>query len=215
MTLSVVAIALVDDLDAPTALLAARRSRGALAGGWELPGGKVEPGEQPDEALARELQEELALVARLGPAVAGPLAGGWPIGDGGTLRVRLGAVAGGTEPVPGPDHDEVRWLALDDDPAAAVAWLEADVPVVEALRSRLRHRRLLVLPERDAADVVAAALRALGVEAGVHRELLAGDDDLEDAQWVVALDPGPAALAVPDDDLERLAESHDGWLERD
>lgn len=215
MTLSVVAVALVDDLDAPTALLAARRSRGALAGGWELPGGKVEPGEHPDEALARELHEELALVARLGPVVAGPLGGAWPIGDGGTLRVRLGAATAGTEPAPGPDHDEVRWLPLDGDPAGDVAWLEADVPVVQAVRSRLRRRRLLVLPERDAADVVAGALGALGVVAGVHRELLAGDDDLEDAQWVVALDPGPAALAVPDDDLERLAEAHDGWVEQD
>lgn len=209
-------MALVDDLDAPTAVLAARRSRGALAGGWELPGGKVEPGEHPDEALARELREELALAVRLGPVVAGPRGGAWPIGEGGTLQVRLGAVADGTAAAPGPDHDRLRWLPLDGAaPDTAVAWLEADVPVVVALHERLRRRRLLVLPGREDAEAAATGLRALGVEVGVHRELLAGDDDLDDAQWVVALEPGPAGLAVPDTELQRLADAHDGWLERE
>ncbi len=206
-----VAAALVDDLDAPTRLLAARRSRGALAGGWELPGGKVEPGETPQQALRRELDEELGVRVRLGPVVAGPEHGAWPLGQDGRLEVFLARAE--AEPVAGPDHDELRWLPLghaEDDPA----WLGADLPPVRALRARTATTRLLVLPDRDAAEDVAAGLRSRGVEVGVHRELLAGEDDLEDAQWVVAVEAGPSALAVDDAELEAAAEAGEGWVER-
>lgn len=47
-------------------LLARRKQGQALAGYWEFPGGKVDPGETPDEALYRELQEELAIDTRIG-----------------------------------------------------------------------------------------------------------------------------------------------------
>jgi 8-oxo-dGTP diphosphatase len=211
VSLHVVAAALVDDLDAPTRLLAARRSRGRLAGGWELPGGKVEPGETPERALRRELREELGVSVRVGPAVAGPQNRAWPLGEGGRLEVFLARAD--TDPVAGPDHDELRWLPLDhaeDDPA----WLDADLPPVQALRARLTTTRLLVLPDRGDAEDVAAGLRARGVEVGVHRELLAGEDDLEDAQWVVAVEAGPSALAVDDAELDAAAQAREGWVER-
>ena len=55
----VVAVALVDSDDR---VLVAQRPEGkSLAGLWEFPGGKVEPGERPEAALIRELQEELAI----------------------------------------------------------------------------------------------------------------------------------------------------------
>jgi mutator protein MutT len=48
-------------------VLLARRSSGEkLAGFWEFPGGKVEDGETPEECLARELDEELGIQARIG-----------------------------------------------------------------------------------------------------------------------------------------------------
>ena len=59
-------------------LLAARRvAPAALAGGWELPGGKVDPGETDEEALVRELHEELGVSVQLVERVPGE----WPLGD--------------------------------------------------------------------------------------------------------------------------------------
>jgi 8-oxo-dGTP diphosphatase len=55
----VVAAALVDDCG--RVLVQQRSADTALAGLWEFPGGKVEPGEQPEAALVRELREELAI----------------------------------------------------------------------------------------------------------------------------------------------------------
>lgn len=211
MGLEVVGAALVDDLERPRLLLAARRSAGSrLAGGWELPGGKVEDGEDAEQALRRELAEELGVQVVLGPQVTGPRAGGWPLGRDGRLKVFLARAE--QEPQALQDHDELRWLPLAD--PFGVPWLAADAPVVAALHERLRSTRLVVLPGRDDAEDVAAGLRSRGADAGVHRELLAGEDDLEDAQWVVAVEPGPASLVVDDADLQSAAAAADGWVER-
>ncbi|HYA89776.1 MAG TPA: (deoxy)nucleoside triphosphate pyrophosphohydrolase [archaeon] len=51
-------------------LLVCQRRRGdSFALQWEFPGGKVRPGEQPSQALARELEEELGIEARIGPEI--------------------------------------------------------------------------------------------------------------------------------------------------
>jgi 8-oxo-dGTP diphosphatase len=51
-------------------LICQRRKDDSHALKWEFPGGKVEPGESPQEALARELEEELAIQARIGAQLA-------------------------------------------------------------------------------------------------------------------------------------------------
>ncbi|MFV2117544.1 (deoxy)nucleoside triphosphate pyrophosphohydrolase [Streptomyces sp. Act-28] len=110
-------------------LLAARRSAPPeLAGRWELPGGKVEPGESPREALVRELREELGIETEPVERVPGT----WPLGRGHVLHVWTARVLSG-EPRPLQDHDALRWLSHAE--WDTVDWLEQDVPaVVEALR---------------------------------------------------------------------------------
>jgi 8-oxo-dGTP diphosphatase len=69
----VVGAAVVDDLITPTVLLAGRRTEPPhLAGGWELPGGKVDPGETPLQALHREIAEELGVEVEVGRELPGP-----------------------------------------------------------------------------------------------------------------------------------------------
>lgn len=136
----VVAAAIVDDLVRPRRLLAARRSEPPeLAGGWEFPGGKVEPGERPAEALHRELREELGVAVELGAEITGPLDGRWALTPGLSMRLWLAVVVDGV-PAPLEDHDELRWLGPGE--WAGVPWLPADVAVVEALIARCPSARV-------------------------------------------------------------------------
>lgn len=125
----VVAAVIVDDLARPTALLAARRSRPAhLVGRWEFPGGKVDPGETPEQGVHREICEELGVRIELGHEVVGPDAGGWVITDRHVMRLWFARVVDG-EPAPLVEHDELRWLTPDE--FSDVPWLDGDVRIVE------------------------------------------------------------------------------------
>ncbi|MCV2392747.1 NUDIX domain-containing protein [Actinotalea sp. M2MS4P-6] len=133
----VVAAALVDDLSRPRRLLAARRTRpAAVAGRWELPGGKVEPGETPVEALHREVREELGVRVALGVELPGPAGGSWPITERHVMRVWAAELVEG-EPRPLETHDELRWLEHPD--WHGVAWLDGDVALIGALLARAEH----------------------------------------------------------------------------
>src|SRR3954468_16557655 len=111
-------------------VLAARRtSPPEAAGRWELPGGKVEPGETPEAAVVREVAEELG--CRI--AVSGWLPERVPIGDRHVLTVALARLVDG-EPVP-HEHDEVRWLAAGE--VDSVDWLDPDRPFLVGLGKHL------------------------------------------------------------------------------
>ena len=127
----VVGAAIVDDLDRPTTLLSGRRTEPPeLAGGWELPGGKVEPGECPREALLREIREELGVEIELGDLVPGPVSGAWPLGERYVMQVWLARVADG-EPRPLQDHDQLRLLTRAE--LYDVGWLPADLGIIAAV----------------------------------------------------------------------------------
>jgi 8-oxo-dGTP diphosphatase len=123
----VVGAALVRD----ARVLAARRtSPERLAGLWEVPGGKVEPGETDEQALLRELEEELGVTVVVGERIGPEL----DLGGTAVMRVYL-ATLGAGEPV-GHEHDALRWLSADE--LDEVPWIPADAPVLPVLAAQLR-----------------------------------------------------------------------------
>jgi 8-oxo-dGTP diphosphatase len=102
-----------------------------VAGRWEFPGGKVEPGETEEEALVRECAEELGVRVRVGERIGGdiPLAHGRAV-----LRVWFAELLDG-EPYP-LEHASLRWLGPDE--LNDVPWLPADAPIVAELAKVLR-----------------------------------------------------------------------------
>ena len=130
MIVGVVGAALLRD-DPPRVLASRRTDPPRLAGLWEFPGGKVEDRETDEEALVRELREELGIEAAVGVRLGPDL----PIGDTAVLRVYVCRIVSGELTL--VDHDEHRWLTaaeLDD-----VPWIPVDLPLVPELRRLLAH----------------------------------------------------------------------------
>ena len=114
-------------------LLAQQRSYPAEAAGlWELPGGRVEPGESDVDAVVRECQEELGVAVSVGAPVGPDVA----LPKGKLLRIyRASLVDPVAEPHP-HDHAALRWLKAGQ--LGSVEWLPADRILLPALRQTLR-----------------------------------------------------------------------------
>ncbi|MEW6546421.1 MAG: (deoxy)nucleoside triphosphate pyrophosphohydrolase [Bacillota bacterium] len=128
-------------------VLIARRESGPLAGQWEFPGGKLEPGESPEACLARELQEELGLEVEVGDIFAvvyheypsGPvllLAYACRLPEDHAPRLTEGREP--EEAASHPGRAPCRWVKIPD--LHRYAFAPADLPIVEKLQRT--HRSL-------------------------------------------------------------------------
>jgi 8-oxo-dGTP diphosphatase len=108
-------------------LIARRRSGDRFGGVWEVPGGKIEPGESPEEGLRREIDEELGMAIEIGPCLgAFPFVSpAWSI----ELIAFRAAWTAGTMIL--REHDEVRWVGPGE--LASYPFAEPDRPIVHLL----------------------------------------------------------------------------------
>ena len=122
-TIEVVAAIIMRDGE----VLATQRGYGEHAGGWEFPGGKVEPGESPEAAIVREIREELGVVIAIDSLAT--------VVDHEYetfhlhMRCFLCHIVEGMLEL--REHSAARWLAIDE--IDSVAWLPADMKVLQSI----------------------------------------------------------------------------------
>jgi 8-oxo-dGTP diphosphatase len=106
-------------------LVAQRLRPPELAGRWELPGGKVGPGETDPEALARELAEELGIVVAIGQRLGDDV----QLTESTILRAyQVSLISGQPQP---HDHRALRWVPVEQ--LLEIDWVPADRGFLAAL----------------------------------------------------------------------------------
>ncbi len=194
--------------DAAGRVLIAQRPPGKhLAGGWEFPGGKLEPGETRVTGLARELREELGIEI----GTPRPLIRLRHIYSFGEILIDMWVIAHFVGEPRGLDGQALQWCTLDE--LATVDLLPADAPIVRALRLPERlvaqdapSYRVLEHPR----DVLAGRASDIGDSTGVSRLFGVGCSSVDDALYVgqhASVDFLVMRRETPADDLQRLCQS--------
>lgn len=114
-------------------ILATQRGYGEFKDGWEFPGGKIEPGERPEEALKREIKEELKAAISVGEDL-GVVEYDYPNFH---LNMRCFMCSLVSEDVTLLEHEAMKWLTAET--IDTVNWLPADKPMTEKIKEILRE----------------------------------------------------------------------------
>lgn len=117
-------------------ILATQRGYGDFKGGWEFPGGKIQPGESAEEAIVREIQEELQVCIRPEKLLTTVEY------DYETFHLTMhcflaSIIKGEIQLI---EHEAMRWLTSDQ--LESVDWLPADIAVVAQLKRILNQTRI-------------------------------------------------------------------------
>lgn len=126
-TINVVAAILIHEKK----VFATQRNYGEFKGGWEFPGGKIEPGEAPQAALRREMKEELALEISVGELID-TIEYDYPNFHL-SMQCYLCKIQAGKAIL--SVHDEIKWL--DEENLYSVDWLPADVSLLPKIKNYL------------------------------------------------------------------------------
>ena len=131
-TVKVVAAIICDDMKEKNKIFATARGYGELKGGWEFPGGKVEPGETSQQALIREIIEELDTEIKVGelidtvkydyPTFHLSMDCFWAEVKAGHLELK--------------EAEAAKWLTKDQ--LESVTWLPADILLIDQIRKCMK-----------------------------------------------------------------------------
>ena len=132
-TIKVVAAIICNDMERKSKIFATARGYGDLKGGWEFPGGKVEPGETPQQALKREIMEELSTEIKVGELID-TIEYDYP-----TFHLSMDCfwaeVIVGQLELKGAEA--AKWLTKDE--LDNVAWLPADITLIDKIRQYMNE----------------------------------------------------------------------------
>ncbi len=112
-------------------IFATQRGYGDFKGGWEFPGGKIEEGETPKEALLREIKEELNTVISVGNLIE-TIEHDYP-----TFHLSMDCfwaeITDGNLVL--NEHEDAKWLTKED--LNSVEWLPADISLIESIEKQM------------------------------------------------------------------------------